>query len=194
MLEHIRASLEEARTALDALLENDAALNAIETAATTLANAFETGGKAYSCGNGGSMCDAAHFAEELTGRYRRNRPGIAAVAMNDPGHLTCVANDFGYDYVFSRYLESHGRPGDALIALSTSGTSSNVVKAVETAKRLGVVSIVLTGRPGSKLAEMADICICTPAGEFADRVQELHIKVLHILIELVERRLHPENY
>jgi D-sedoheptulose 7-phosphate isomerase len=194
MLEHIRASLEEARTALDALLGNDAALNAIETAAATLANTFETGGKAYSCGNGGSMCDAAHFAEELTGRYRRNRPGIAAVAMNDPGHLTCVANDFGYDYVFSRYLESHGRPGDALIALSTSGTSPNVVKAVETAKRLGVVSIVLTGRPGSKLAEMADICICTPAGEFADRVQELHIKVLHILIELVERRLHPENY
>lgn len=194
MLEHIRASLEEARTALDALLGNDAALNAIETAATTLANAFEAGGKAYSCGNGGSMCDAAHFAEELTGRYRRNRPGIAAVAMNDPGHLTCVANDFGYDYVFSRYLESHGRPGDALIALSTSGTSPNVVNAVETAKRLGVVSIVLTGRPGSKLTEMADICICTPAGEFADRVQELHIKVLHILIELVERRLHPENY
>ena len=194
MLEHIRASLEEAHHALDRLLNDEPTLQAVETAATALIATFRSGGKAYSCGNGGSMCDAAHFAEELTGRYRKNRPGIAAIAMNDPGHLTCVANDFGYDHVFSRYLESHGRAGDSLIALSTSGTSPNVIKAVETAKRLGVVAIVLTGRPGSTLAEMADICICTPAGEFADRVQELHIKVLHILIEMVERELHPENY
>lgn len=194
MLEHIQASLGEAQQALDRLLNDDSALQAIESAGDALINTFRNGGKAYSCGNGGSMCDAVHFAEELTGRYRRNRPGIAAIAMNDPGHITCVANDFGYDHVFSRYLESHGRPGDSLIALSTSGTSPNVLKAVEAARRLGVVAIVLTGRPDSPLAKIADISICTPAGEFADRVQELHIKVLHILIELVERKLHPENY
>lgn len=159
-----------------------------------LVESFEHKGKAFSCGNGGSMCDAMHFAEELTGRYRKSRPGIAAVSISDPSHISCVANDFGYDFIFSRYIESHGREGDVLIAISTSGKSPNVVKAAEAAKTLGVKVIALTGKPGSLLESLADVCICAPGGDFADRVQELHIKTLHILIELIERKLSPQNY
>ena len=190
----VRATLEQARAALDALLSDQATLELIEQAGALLAATFQAGGRSYSCGNGGSMCDAMHFAEELTGRYRKNRPGIAAVSISDPSHISCVANDFGYDFIFSRYIESHGREGDVLIAISTSGKSPNVVKAAEAAKALGVKVIALTGKPGSLLESLADVCICAPGGDFADRVQELHIKTLHILIELIERKLSPQNY
>lgn len=194
MIESIRTSLKEAHTALTNLLADEESLSRIAAAADALVNGFENGGRVFACGNGGSMCDATHFAEELTGRYRRNRPGFAAIAINDPSHITCVANDFGYEEIFSRYIESHGRMGDLLLALSTSGKSPNVLKAVTAAEKLGLTTIALTGQADSPLAERADICICTPAGPYADRVQELHIKVLHILIELVERALCPENY
>jgi D-sedoheptulose 7-phosphate isomerase len=175
-------------------MADETTLARVATAAASLVESFENGGRVFSCGNGGSMCDAAHFAEELTGRYRKNRPGLAAMAINDPGHITCVANDFGYEEIFSRYIESHGRMGDVLLALSTSGKSPNVLKAVTAAEKMGLTTIALTGQPGSALEKLADICICTPAGAFADRVQELHIKVLHILIEMVERTLCAENY
>lgn len=194
MLSHIRNSLEEARRALDAFIDNEATLRNIERAADLLVASFENKGKAFSCGNGGSMCDAMHFAEELTGRYRKNRPGIAAISISDASHISCVANDFGYDHIFSRYIESHGREGDVLLAFSTSGRSPNVIKAAEAAKALGVRVIALTGKPGSQLEALADVCVCAPGGDFADRVQELHIKVVHILIELVERKLAPQNY
>ena len=187
MHDHIRHSLNEAKAALDALLANEQALGAVARAAEALIATFKAGGRVYSCGNGGSMSDAVHFAEELTGRYRENRPGLPALAISDVGHLTCVANDFGYADVFARFLESHARPGDCLLAISTSGTSANVVKAAETAKARGAKVIALTGKGGSKLDALADICICTPGGRYADRVQELHIKVIHILIELIER-------
>ena len=140
------------------------------------------------------MCDAMHFAEELTGRVRKDRPAYAAVAIADPSHLSCVANDFGYDFVFSRYLEAHGRPGDVLLAISTSGTSKNIVKAAEFAKSSGIKVIALTGHEVCRLAELSDFHMATPAGTFSDRVQELHIKVIHILIELIERSLAPNNY
>lgn len=194
MLSHIRNSLEEARRALDAFIDNEATLRNIERAADLLVASFENKGKAFSCGNGGSMCDAMHFAEELTGRYRKNRPGIAAISISDASHISCVANDFGYDHIFSRYIESHGREGDVLLAFSTSGRSPNVIKAAEAAKALGVKVVALTGKPGSQLEALADVCVCAPGGDFADRVQELHIKVVHILIELVERKLAPQNY
>ncbi|NWL80441.1 D-sedoheptulose 7-phosphate isomerase [Pseudomonas taiwanensis] len=194
MLSHIRNSLEEARTALDNFIANEQALKSIERAAELLVESFENKGKAFSCGNGGSMCDAMHFAEELTGRYRKNRPGVAAISISDASHISCVANDFGYDHIFSRYIESHGREGDVLLAFSTSGRSPNVIKAAEAARALGVKVVALTGKPGSALEALADVCICAPGGDFADRVQELHIKVVHILIELVERKLSPENY
>ncbi|TBU83258.1 D-sedoheptulose 7-phosphate isomerase [Pseudomonas daroniae] len=194
MIEHIRNSLIEASRALDAFLANEQTLANIEQAASLLVASFEARGKVFSCGNGGSMCDAMHFAEELTGRYRKNRPGIAAVSISDASHISCVANDFGYDHIFSRYVESHGREGDVLLAISTSGKSPNVVKAAEAAKALGIKVIALTGKPGSLLESLADVCICAPGGDFADRTQELHIKVIHILIELIERSLSPQNY
>lgn len=194
MKQHILASLLEAQTALDALLQNADALKTVEEAAALLIQVFAARGRVYACGNGGSMCDAMHFAEELTGRYRLDRGGLAATAISDAGHLTCVGNDLGYEQVFSRYIEAHGRPGDCLVALSTSGTSKNVVRAATSAKSLGMHVIVLSGKQSSALAAMSDVYICTPGGKFADRVQELHIKILHILIEMIERHFFPENY
>lgn len=190
----IAETLHEARSALDALLADQTALQAIDAAGRLLTAAFAAGNRVYSCGNGGSMCDAMHFAEELSGRFRLDRRGLPAAAIGDAGHLTCVANDYGYEHVFSRYVEAHGRAGDCLLGISTSGSSRNVVRAAEAARAGGLKVITLTGRPESRLGQLADIDICTPAGRFADRVQELHIKVVHILIELVERELCPENY
>ncbi|VEB40087.1 Phosphoheptose isomerase [Chromobacterium violaceum] len=194
MQDHIRASLDEARSALDNLLANPQALASVEAAAQTVIAALEAGGRVFSCGNGGSMCDAMHFAEELTGRYRGNRRGMAAIAISDPSHISCVGNDYGYDEIFARYLESHARAGDVLIGLSTSGNSRNVVRAAEVARELGVKVVILTGRAGTQLEPLADVYVNTPGGHYADRVQELHIKVLHILIELTERHFFPENY
>jgi D-sedoheptulose 7-phosphate isomerase len=190
----VQAALQEAADSLARLQGDAAMLERIEQAGDLLADTFVAGGRAYSCGNGGSMCDAMHFAEELTGRFRSDRPGYAALAISDPGHLTCVGNDLGFERVFARFVEAHGRPGDVLLAISTSGTSRNVVAAVEAAKKLGLKVIALTGRAGTPVADLADIAIVTPGGHYADRVQELHIKVIHILIELVERRLAPDNY
>lgn len=189
----IADTLAEARAALDALLENGAALAAIAAAGQVMAEALRGGGRIFSCGNGGSMCDAMHFAEELSGRYRDDRRALAAVAISDPGHLSCVANDYGYEAVFSRYLEAHGRKGDCLLAISTSGASRNVVAAAAAAKTLGISVVALAGSPGTPLVEGADIAICTPAGHYADRVQELHVKVIHILIGLIERALSAED-
>jgi len=190
----VKNTLDEALSALQALIGNEVMLQRIAAAGQLLADTFAAGGRAYSCGNGGSMCDAMHFAEELTGRFRDNRPGYAALAISDASHLSCVGNDFGYEQVFARFIEAHGRAGDVLLAISTSGTSKNVLAAVDTARQRGMKVIGLTGRERTPLAESADIAIVTTAGQYADRVQELHIKVIHILIELVERRLAPGNY
>jgi D-sedoheptulose 7-phosphate isomerase len=190
----VRATLQEAAESLSRLQSDDAMLERIAQAGELLATTFTAGGKAYACGNGGSMCDAMHFAEELTGRFRDDRPGYAALAISDPSHLSCVGNDYGYEQVFARFVAAHGRPGDVLLAITTSGTSRNVVAAAQTARQLGMKTIALTGRAATPIVELADIAIVTPGGRYADRVQELHIKVIHILIELVERRLAPANY
>ena len=194
MKDHIRESLNEAKAALDALAANEQTLAAIARAAEMLIGTFKAGGRAYACGNGGSMSDAMHFAEELTGRFRDDRPGLPAIAISDPGHLTCVANDFGYEHVFSRFIEGHGRAGDCLLAISTSGRSPNVLAAARAAKKLKMTVIALTGKTGTELEKLADIGIGTPGGNYSDRAQELHIKVIHILIELVERAMFPDNY
>lgn len=194
MTDFIKTALSEAADSLERLRANDEALGSIHAAAETLLAAFASGNRVFSCGNGGSMSDAMHFAEELSGRYRQNRRALPATAISDVGHISCVANDFGYEYIFSRYLESQARQGDVLLGITTSGTSKNIVEAARRARELGVTVIALTGRPGTIMSELADIEICTPAGRYADRVQELHIKVIHILIELVERSLFPENY
>ena len=194
MLNHVHTSLNEAKQALETLLENEKTVQKIGDAANTLISALKTDGHIFSCGNGGSMSDAMHFAEELSGRYRNNRKALPGLAISDAGHLSCVANDFGYAFVFSRFLEAHGRPSDCLLAISTSGTSENVINAAKYAKQIGMQVIALTGKEQSELGKIASIDICTPAGTYADRVQELHIKVIHILIELIEREFFPENY
>jgi D-sedoheptulose 7-phosphate isomerase len=190
----VKSTLVAAREALDQFLANDTALASVVEASQMLIRTLETKGRVFSCGNGGSMCDAMHFAEEMTGRFRSDRPGLAAIAISDASHMSCVANDFGYDSVFSRYIESHGRAGDSLLAISTSGKSASVLNAASSARGIGMKVIALTGRPDSKLEALADLCVCCPGGPHSDRSQELHIKVIHILIELIERRFHPENY
>lgn len=190
----ILSSLRESAKALESLLASKPTIAAIEQAGKALADCFNKNGHVYSAGNGGSMCDAMHFAEELSGRYRDNRRGLGAQAISDAGFLSCTANDFGYEFVFSRFLEAQARNGDIFVGFSTSGKSKNVITAAKTAKTMGLKTIMFTGRPGSELSQYADIEICTPGGNYADRVQELHIKVVHILIELVERQMFPENY
>ncbi len=191
---HVAAALAESAAALERLRADHAMLARIAAAGDLMAATFEAGGKVLSCGNGGSMCDAMHFAEELTGRFRDDRPGYAAIAISDPSHLSCVGNDYGYEQVFARYVQAVGRSGDVLLAITTSGGSKNVVAAAQAAKAAGIKVIALTGRDQTAITELADIAIVTPAGTYADRVQELHIKVIHILIELTERALAPQNY
>ncbi len=176
------------------MLVNEKTLANIARVGALLAETFKNGGKVLSCGNGGSMSDAMHFAEELTGRYRLDRPALPAVSISDATHMSCVANDYGYEHVFARYVDAHGKAGDIFLGISTSGKSKNVIAAAQRAKEKGLIVIALTGQAHSLLEADAAITICTPAGKYADRVQELHIKVLHILIELVERDLFPENY
>jgi D-sedoheptulose 7-phosphate isomerase len=161
----------------------------IEEAVLMMANALQKGNKIISCGNGGSMCDAMHFAEELSGRFRDNRKGLAAVSISDPSHITCVGNDYGFDYIFSRYLEALGQEGDILLGISTSGNSKNVILAVEKAKELGIKTIVLTGKSGGKLADLAELEIRAPFSQYADRAQEIHIKIIHNLILGIEQEI-----
>ena len=149
--------------------------------------ALTNGHKIMSCGNGGSMCDAMHFAEELSGRYRNDRPALAALSISDPSHLSCVANDYGYAHVFERYVQGLGQPGDVLLGISTSGTSKNVILAVEAAKAKGISTIVLTGKDGGELAKIADLEIRAPFSPYADRAQEIHIKVIHAFILGIEK-------
>ncbi|MBO9480359.1 D-sedoheptulose 7-phosphate isomerase [Salinisphaera sp. G21_0] len=183
----IRQELEEARVVLSRFLDDDANLESIDLAARLLSESFKAGGKVLSCGNGGSHCDAMHFAEELTGRFRDNRPGYAAIAISDPSHISCVSNDFGYEYVFSRYVEAVGREGDVLLGISTSGNSGNIIKAVEAARAKGMKVILLSGKDGGQMAGMADVEIRVPHFGYADRIQEVHIKAIHIMIQLVEK-------
>jgi len=183
----IEANLAEAREVLDEFMAESGNLEAIEKAANILTEALASGKKIISCGNGGSMTDAMHFAEELSGVYREKRPAIAALSISDPSHLSCVANDLGFDAVFSRYIEGIGQKGDALLAISTSGNSMNIIKAVEAAREKGMTVVALTGKTGGLLAGMADAEIRVKGRKYSDRIQEVHIKVLHILVQLIEK-------
>lgn len=167
--------------------------NITEKIAVDMAAAFQAGNKVLIAGNGGSNCDALHFAEEFTGRFRGNRRALPAIALSDSSHITCVGNDFGFDYIFSRGIEAYGKEGDFFIGLSTSGNSANVIKAVEAAKELGMKTIVLLGKDGGKLKGMCDYEFVIP-GATSDRIQEIHMMILHIIIEGVEKIMFPENY
>ena len=161
----------------------------IANAGDIMVSAISSGGKIISCGNGGSLCDAMHFAEELTGRYRDDRPSIPAISISDPSHITCVGNDYGFEYIFSRYVESVGNSNDVLLAISTSGNSKNVINAINAAKAKGMKVICLTGKTGGEMANMCDIEIRAPHSEYADRAQEIHIKVIHSFIDFIEKNL-----
>ncbi|MBG8553357.1 D-sedoheptulose 7-phosphate isomerase [Hymenobacter guriensis] len=187
LTELIRAELTEAQAVLDRFVQNPANLAAIEQAARLMADSLRQGGKILTCGNGGSLCDAQHFAEELTGRYRQNRRALAAIALTEASHMSCVANDFGYDHVFSRYVEALGRPGDVLLAISTSGNSPNILLAAQAARAAGMQVVSLTGKGGGQLASLSDVEIRPPHTGYADRIQEIHIKAIHIMIMLIEQ-------
>lgn len=185
-MKEIKNHFIEAREVLDRFISDPRNFLHIEQAGEVLVKAIRTGGKVISCGNGGSMSDAIHFAEELSGRYRNDRPAFPAIAISDPGHLSCVANDYGYDFVFSRMIEAIGYEGDVLFAISTSGNSENVLKAIEAARKKGMKVVGLTGKEGGKMAGLCDVEIRAPRSDYADRAQEIHIKVIHSLIDYVE--------
>lgn len=185
----IEHSLEEAFNELKGFLADPATVPAIGRCVDILAESLEAGGKVMSCGNGGSLCDATHFAEELTGRFRGSREPLPAMSINDPAYFTCVGNDFSFGEIFQRWVEAFGKPGDVLLAISTSGTSGNVLKAVEAARRIGMKVIALTSVKGRPLAEAADVAVLAPDAPHSDRIQEIHIKVIHIMIEALEKRM-----
>ena len=193
MSNYIIHGLLEAHETLNSVLSDEKFLSDFEKATELLVDAFKNN-RVYSCGNGGSMCDSMHFAEELTGRFRKDRSPLPATAISDPGYISCVSNDFGYDHIFSRYIEGWGNAGDVLVAITSSGNSPNVIKAVEMAKQKQIKVIALLGKGGGKLKDMVDVPLVVPFTKNTDRVQEIHIKLIHLFIEGVERKLFPENY
>jgi D-sedoheptulose 7-phosphate isomerase len=189
----ITESLQEAQRVLNNFVSDKKNTDNINSAISLMVESYKNNGRIYSAGNGGSMCDAMHFAEELTGRFRKERAPLPAMAINDVSHITCVSNDYGYEYIFSRYVEAWGNNGDILLAISTSGNSKNIILAVEAAKKKGMKVIGLLGKGGGALKEMADISIVVDSS-ISDRIQEVHIKCIHIFIEGIERSLFPANY
>lgn len=188
-----QSSFEEAENTVKKFRNDRELMEKCERFSQILIEAYQREATVFSCGNGGSHCDAMHFAEEMTGRYRKDRRPLGALALGDAAHTTCVSNDYGFKFIFSRQVEGLGRKGDILIGLSTSGNSENVIAAIEAAKKKGLKTIALLGRDGGKLKGLVDLPIVVPA-ETSDRIQEIHIKIIHTVIETVERVLFPENY
>ena len=187
----VKENFANAQQLLNEFVSNGSNFERIEAAGQIMVSALNNGNKIFTCGNGGSMSDAMHFAEELTGRFRENRKGMAAIAISDPTHITCVGNDFGFDYIFSRYVEAVGRPGDVLLAISTSGKSENILKAAEQAHHNKMQVLVLTAVGDNPLTHLAEVSIRAPHAHHSDRIQEIHIKVIHTLIQLIEAELGP---
>ena len=190
---YIRDSLTESLNCIQDYINDEKNLQVLEAAIGMLVETAKKKKTIFSCGNGGSMSDSIHFIEELTGRFRGDRPAIRALSMSDIGHVTCVSNDYGYDFIFSRFLEAHGTKDDLLVGITTSGNSPNVLKAVERAKELGMKTIALTGKDGGAIKDMVDLPIIVPH-TLTDKVQEVHIKIIHLFIEGIERNLYPDNY
>lgn len=186
MREEILQAVEDGVRAIEGMKE-PAVLDFIEQTATTIADAFRAGRKLLICGNGGSLCDAMHFAEELSGLYREKRPALPAMALSDPGMLSCIGNDLGYEHVFSRGVEAYGQPGDVLVLLTTSGNSSNLIPAVKVAKKRGLTTIAFLGKTGGKLKGEADLEWIVTGFRWSDRIQEAHMTAIHIIIEQIEK-------
>lgn len=194
MSDFLKSGLSEAHEILGLILQSEEFISSLNQAIALMVGTYHSEGSIYSCGNGGSMCDAMHFAEELTGRFRKDRKPLPALAISDPSHISCVANDFGYDQIFSRAIEAYGRSGDVLLAISTSGNSKNIINAVEMAKSKNMKTIGLLGKEGGALKDLVDIPLIVPQTKSTDRIQEIHIKLIHLFIEGIERELFPENY
>lgn len=192
MQQHLIKSVKDAIRAVTQLQELPA-LNFMAEAATMLAECFEQGNKVLIAGNGGSLCDGAHFAEELTGQFRSKRRALPAISLSEPGHITCVGNDMGFDSIFSRGVEAFGKPGDIFIGLTTSGNSANIVNAFEAAKKLGMNTIAFLGKNGGKLKNVADIELIVSGFSTSDRIQEAHMAAIHIIIEMVEHQLFSQE-
>jgi D-sedoheptulose 7-phosphate isomerase len=186
IIDQIKTNFQQAQEVLGYFISDPETWEKIEKAGNLIVQALKSGNKIISCGNGGSLCDAMHFAEELTGRFQKDRRPLPALAISDPAHITCVANDFGFDHIFSRTVEALGKPGDLLLAISTCGNSQNVVNAIFSAKQIGMKIVGLTGRTGGQMASMCDVEIRVPHNEYSDRIQEVHIKVIHSLVNYIE--------
>ena len=185
-IDRIKINFQEAENVLKQFMLDEKNLINIASAAEIMIESIGNGGKIISCGNGGSMCDAMHFAEELSGRFRDNRRALPAISISDPSHISCVGNDYGYEYIFSRYIEALGKKGDVLLAISTSGNSKNILEGIRAAKETGMKVVGLTGKDGGLISSMCDIEIRAPFSDYADRAQEIHIKVIHSLIHCIE--------
>lgn len=192
-VQFIKDALGSAQETLNKFIANEENIEHIHSAIAAFTETVKADGRIMACGNGGSMCDSMHFIEELTGRYRKDRDPICAISMGDPGHITCVSNDYGYEYIFSRNVQAWGRPGDTLLAISTSGNSQNVINAVEVAKKKGMKVVGLLGKSGGKLKDMVDVPLIVDC-PITDRIQEIHIKLIHIFIEGIEREIFPDHY
>ncbi|HNX01770.1 MAG TPA: D-sedoheptulose 7-phosphate isomerase [Candidatus Cloacimonadota bacterium] len=193
MKKAIRKSFQDSMELLDRFIENEENIRIIEEISSLLAETFQRGGKVMIFGNGGSTCDAMHFAEEFTGRFRKERRPLPAIAIADSSHITCVGNDYGFDDIFSRGIEAYAGKNDMVIGISTSGNSANIIKAINKAKELGCITFGLLGKDGGKTASLCDYQIIVP-GQTSDRIQEIHMTILHIIIETVERIMFPESY
>ncbi|MCE5205954.1 MAG: D-sedoheptulose 7-phosphate isomerase [Porphyromonadaceae bacterium] len=189
MKELIKNSFEEALRTMERFISDPVTAESVEKAAHLISEALQKGNKIMTCGNGGSLCDATHFAEELTGRFRHNRNPLPAIAMNDPAHITCVANDYTYNDVFSKYVEALGNENDILIGFSTSGNSENIVRAAIKAREKGLKVIGMTRKGNNKLSGLSDVLISVEHDGFSDRIQEMHILAVHVIIERVEQIL-----
>lgn len=189
----IKEAFFDSQKLLSSFFENQKNIEQIQKSINLMTQTLKNGGRILSCGNGGSSCDSMHFAEELTGRYRKDRKPLSAMSLTDPAHMTCVANDFGYEFVFSRLVEAWGRTGDVLLAISTSGNSKNVIEAIESAKKSNIKTIGLLGKDGGSIKNLVDVPIIVDH-KVTDRIQEIHIKIIHIFIEGIERQIFPEHY
>lgn len=195
--EILKKHLQQSSDFLQDFSSNDSQLQLVEEAAKTIISALKTGNKIISAGNGGSMCDAMHFAEELAGKWRNDRKPLPAISISDPSYLTCVGNDYGFDEIFARYIEALGQPGDIFFGITTSGNSENIIRACLSAKRKDMIVILLTsdnhGFLQNDFEAYVDHYIKTPPNRYADRIQELHIKIIHSLIDMIEQNLEIQN-
>ncbi len=188
----LEASLEDAISAIKQL-QSEESLRFIEQAADRIATCFSRGNKLILAGNGGSLCDASHFAEELTGQFREIRRALPAIVLSEPGHITCTSNDIGFDWVFARGVEAFAKPGDIFIGLTTSGKSVNIINAFLKAKELGLETIAFLGKDGGLLKGVADLELIISGFRYSDRIQEAHMTAIHIIIQLMEQKLFGQN-